>query len=230
MRKNLWVLENKVFANDGRERFLMIDPDEIYEVVDVLNIQAWEGVKPSQVEHFRDALASAVQEEGEDDEEFLNRVVGQEGRTYSHEYVAVKDLDCLIYDHEIKDFCSADDYLTFDAYSFWDGSNFKEFVLDDYATNSYQLELKLGDSYNLDVFDGSNNCWPGKFEHAVLWKLKPSADISTKEAEDMVLLESYTQFQGDHEAGELLDIAEAVEMLREQGHPEIEEIKKWLKK
>lgn len=232
MQKFLWKIENVLAdyefdLDTGQkkklERFLLIDPEETYQVYEVTGaIRVWENLIFNIEKYCSQDLPAY--DDKEEIKDYLDNIVGDVGEDYCEEYIEVKK--GLAYDYNNKLFFSLDDLEPLKAYSWWNGSNMVQYVLDDYLGSDYQLQVELTDSFDLDVWDGSNNYWPSKAEHAILYKMAPTEDITEEEVRTMVLLETWTQFQDDHPVGELLTHEEVLERVR--NHPELEEIQKWL--
>lgn len=229
-KKALWVFDHESFYAEKPEleTHMLIDADDIYEVADIYHIQVWENVPATQAERMRGKMRSTPQEDDENLEEYLDRVVGEEGDIYLEDYVSPGLLTHLVFDHAATDFTGPSDYIVLKAYSYWDGSNHQEIVLDDYyAEDGHEILIETTESYDLDIFDGMNRYWLAEFDHASVWKLAATEDVPES---GKVLLEFWTQWQGIHPTGVILSREEVLEYLENHEHPELEEIREWLNK
>lgn len=171
-----------------------------------------------------------LEPEIEELEELLDVIVGYEGVSYSSEYIPRTNYLAFDFYNYVPDvdsleecFFAVDDLDMVLTYSWHDGSNWRletnENVIE------YNIILADKEKYNLDIHDGNNFNWSGKFDHANLHKIEILDD---EKVDNYVLWETWTQWQGYHDLGEVMTFDEAIERLIEEEHPEIEEIKKWL--
>lgn len=154
---------------------------------------------------------------------YLDKLVGNEGEDCNDDD-GVPAINCLAFDYDCNEFFSPADLDTYKQYKYWDGSNWKVIELNPDYDTEYEIELKDESSYNLDVWDGNNSTWGGRFEHAYLKKI---AKVDNEES-NSVLWVSWSQWQGSVDMAEIMTVDELFERLTEEEHPEIEEIKSWL--
>lgn len=216
----LWVKN----VRSEYERGMLIYAKEIETVVPIFNwkIRHWDEVNYD--EEMADKLNNQIPEDfnkldWDEQDEVLDEIVGKDGITITENYVDYNK--CLCYDFYNREFADLAYYDTMKIYRYHDGSNRQTISLDD---EDEEFEMTLKDKYNLDVWDGNNRTWGGRFEHAILHKV----DVVDDNRNNLILWEEWSQWQGSHPTGKIMTHEEVLGRLEEENHPEIEDIQKWI--
>lgn len=108
----------------------------------------------------------------------------------------------LAFDCWEQDFFYLTDCATIKAHEWWNGSNWQTLVLDE---NTSETELVITESYvDLDEWDGRNHVTGGMGEHQRIYKVL-EMDGENVQDKDIFLLNKWSQWEGSHETGEILE-------------------------
>lgn len=234
-KKVLWLTGEKDPDSNQYEGAL-IDTSEIYDAVYIDNpgVRAWFKVpgntqielpkviiwEDKEYENLKDMDSNDIRD-------FLDSLVGQEGKEMSEEYTSSEDY--LVYDYYNNEFSNLTDWFTIKCYDYVCSSNHKTIALD--TDNSYgyneEYELEIIDTYNLDYLqqNSTNFEYGGLGNHALLNKVIIDGDKN----DNRILWHEWSQWQGSElDSGCLMNVEDVLDRLEE--HPELEEIKEWLGK
>lgn len=151
----------------------------------------------------------------------LDELVGMTGQ-YADDYADPEH--CLAYDYYNKCFCDFGVFDTVTVHIWWDGHNWKT---DELGENAEEIAVTLGDSYDLDTWDGHNAVWGGVGLHAIIHKLV-AVDGDPEPVGERVLWERWSQWEGSQTTGQIMAVAEAAERLEVEEHPDADDIKEWM--
>ena len=208
-------LEKALWKNDFYNEAFLIDKGEIEE-------RAWisdqtliiENVE-ADIEDLQKQL-SGMDENIQDVyemEDFLKSISFENAEVSSADEFPSKE-NKLAFDCLEQQFFYLNDAETIKVYEWWDGSNFRTFVLDE---NTTETELVITESYvNLDEWDGKNHVTGGIGEHERIYKVL-EIDGENVQDKDIFLLNNWSQWQGSHETGEIMDLDELRQHLKDIG-------------
>lgn len=231
-KKVLWLTGQKDY--EDRLTGALIDADQVYDAVYIESqgIRAWveisgdTEIKIPEIIIWEDEEYKSLKDmDSNDMRDYLDSLVGQEGKEMSEEYTASGNY--LVFDYYNNEFANLSDWVTVKAYDYICNSNYKTITLDtdnEYGYNE-EYELEITDTYNLDYLqrNSSNFEYGGMGEHAKLHKVIIDGD----ENDNRILWHEWSQWQGSElDSGCLLTVDEALDRL--ENHPELEEITVWL--
>lgn len=231
-KKVLWLTGQKDY--EDRLTGALIDADQVYDAVYIESqgIRVWveisgdTEIKIPEIIIWEDEEYKSLKDmDSNDMRDYLDSLVGQEGKEMSEEYTASGNY--LVFDYYNNEFANLSDWVTVKAYGYICNSNYKTITLDtdnEYGYNE-EYELEITDSYNLDYLHGNstNFEYGGMGEHAKLHKVIIDGD----ENDNRILWHEWSQWQGSElDSGCLLTVDEALDRL--ENHPELEEITVWL--
>jgi hypothetical protein len=202
-------LEKVLWKNDFNSFAFLIDKKKVEE-------RAWVSDQTLIIENVEANIADLQKQLSEMDEniqdvyemkDFL-KSIGYENAEVSSadEFPAIENK--LAFDCYEQQFFNLADAESIKVYEWWDGSNFRTFVLDE---NTTETKLVITESYvDLDEWDGRNHVTGGIGEHERIYKVLEidGQDVSDK---DVFLLNEWSQWQGSHETGEILEDLDEVE-------------------
>ena len=233
MVKIMWFDEYSGFcAITGAQYGIIINPDDIFQVVDTYNwrIAIFPNISGDKADLFK--LPETVEIDGEEFEindlttseleDIINNFVGEEGKIIYDEYLPITEADdYLCFDYYNKEFFSISDLEILRAFEYWNGNNIKTIVFDPDTMIEYKIEII--DSYNLDTWDGRNYSYGSMGRHAILHKIK----CDDLEEDNILLWEDWSQWQGEElPTGKLITESDAMKLLK--NHEELEEIVQWI--
>jgi len=245
-KKVLWLTGEKNPDNNQYEGAL-IDAEEVYDAVyiDSPGIRAWVKVSgnteiqiPNPIKWEDEEYESLKDMDSYGMWNFLDSLVGQEGKEMSEEYTPSENY--LVYDYYNNEFSNFADWFTIKCYDYVCSSNHKTIALD--IDNGYgynkEYELEITETYNLDYLrnNSTNFEYGGMGNHALLHKVI----IDNDKDDNRILWHEWSQWQGSElDTGYLLTAKEVLEALSGlyntdgeywdiKPHPELEEIKEWL--
>lgn len=109
----------------------------------------------------------------------------------------------IAFDLESKEFFNLMDCETVKVYEWWDGSNF---ITEELSEADTEKIVEITDDYvDLDEMEGNNFVTEGLGLHQRLYKI---ISIDGELAKDKYLLNRWSEWQGDHETGEILTLDE----------------------
>ncbi|MGG3879621.1 hypothetical protein [Bacillus smithii] len=211
-------LEKVLWKNDFNSFAFLIDKKKVEE-------RAWvsdqtliiENVEPTTdiIEKLQNHL-SEKEEEIQDDYEMKKflKSCGLEGAeiSWAEDFPEIEEK--LAFDCYEQKFFLLTDAEPIKVYEWWDGSNRETLVLDE---NTSETELVITESFvDLDEWDGRNHVTGGIGEHERIYKVLEidGQDVSDK---DVFLLNEWSQWQGSHETGEIMDLDEVRQHLKDIG-------------
>lgn len=144
----------------------------------------------------------------EEIQEFLTRIgFGDVDVQLAEDYPLSQNL--LAFDYENQEFFNLKEAEVTKEYVWWNGGGYKTIILDE---NYEETELVISDVYvNLDEWDGSNFVTGGIGKHQEVCKI---FQIDGSKAYDLFLVRKWSQHQGEHQTGLILDFAGLVEYLQ----------------
>lgn len=230
-KKFVWIKDQDVGYNRKNEGYYITENEiDLVVAINPWDVRTWTDVSSDKEVELPDLVIDSEGDEVkfkslsyDDKTEYLDKLVGSEGKGYDSND-SVPAINCLAFDYECNCFFNPADLDTYKEYKYWDGSNWKVIELNSDYDTEYEIELKDEEKYNLDVWDGNNNTWGGRFEHAYLRKIEKVDE----EESNSILWVSWSQWQGSIDMAEIMTVDELLERLVEEEHPEIEEIKEWL--
>ena len=228
MEKKLKVLWNGHYGDE--EQALLIDAKEIEKVASINedetfvinNVDMDEEQLTQQLKEYMETSEEKDEDfdaqSTEDIESFLHSLGFEHAEVnYCEKYPERKDQ--LVYDLYNNVFTNLSYCDELKIYRYHDGSNWQTIELLDHMTETV---LEVTDDYvNLDEWDGRNHTTGGIGEHQYIYKV---ITVDEKEVEDTYLLNSWSQWQGSHETGQLLYSMETVkDHIDELGERNLEE-------
>jgi len=108
----------------------------------------------------------------------------------------------IAFDVYEQEFFNLADSMTISVYEWLDGNNWKTVIIDD---NTDTISIVISDQYvDLDEWDGRNMVTGGIGEHQRIYKILEidGEDVRNK---NMFLLNKWSQWEGTHETGEILE-------------------------
>lgn len=209
-------LEKVLWKNDMLDGALLIDKKDIVE-------KAWVGnytliidnISVDEIEHLQEQLSVIDQKllDVYDMEEFLKRLDFENAKASSvEEFPTIENK--LAFDCYTQKFFNIADVEPIKIYEWWDGNNFKTFALDE---NTTETELIITDDFiDLDEWDGRNFATGRIGNHERLYRIL-EIDGQDVSHENVFLLNRWSQWQGSHETGEIMDLDEVRRYLKEIG-------------
>lgn len=194
----------KVLWSDGySDEAFLIDKEEVEEraCVDeqtliIENIKADIGDLQKRVDEWDEKINEAWEME-----EFLESIGFAEAEvSWAKEYPEIEET--LAFDCWEQDFFYLTDCATIKVYEWWDGSNWQTLVLDE---NTSETEIVISEAYvDLDEWDGRNYVTGGMGEHQRIYKVIEMDGENVRD-KDIFLLNKWSQWEGSHETGEILE-------------------------
>lgn len=183
---------------DCRNDMIIIEGDYTLEQVEKV-FKTFEGAGIHDVQdHLDEHLPGATASYTKDFEDADERIVFDQGGIYQLE-----------------------DYETVLVYDWFDGSNRRYEVNDENYASETILEV-FEESINLDEWDGRNHVTGGTGHHQLVYRVYT---VDGEEVTDTYLVEYWSQWQGDHATGELMNSRELEQHLEEIGR-DVEEYMK----
>jgi len=244
-------MENKKIFWEGVEKDytfekpvgVILDPSNIFQAVSTFEFRfvMWPEI-PGTKENDYQLPSKHIDEDGDEcdvsdmDEtelaQFVDEIVGSESKWATDDYVSLENILC--FDLNEKTFFNLDDCEAETCYSYVCNSNWKTITYDDAYDTSYELEIL--NSFNLDIWDGSNHYFPkgSTGNHALLEKVIIDGE------EKGLFWHEWSQWQGSElDTGYFVTAEEVLERLaglyntngeywEEKPHPELDEIREWL--
>jgi len=202
-------LEKVLWKNDFYDEAFLIDKDQIEErawVSDQTLIIENVGVSADDLQKRFSEFDESIQDVYEM-EEFLESIGFENVEVSSTDEFPVIE-NKLAFDCYEQQFFNLADAESIKVYEWWDGNNFRTFVLDE---NTTETELVITEAFvDLDEWDGRNHVTGGIGEHQRLYKVL-EMDGSDVQNNDVFLLNKWSQWQGSHETGEILEDLDEVE-------------------
>ena len=212
MKKIIWERPEYQGGN------VLLKPEDIKEKVDFSESRAYlfPGLEPT--EENKKRLEKMLPELEACSQAYVRELL-MEARgleyTLADDCEEVPAADMLVYftgDYDIPSICLMSNLISYQAYDYWDGSNWKEVRFDECYMDEIEVEYAEDRGEALDQWDGSNFYFRQKFQHGRLYPVKK---IDGKEVTGKYLLHIWTQYQGDVDEGHIIDEEEAQNLLKE---------------
>lgn len=181
----------------------IIDTDAIKEVIDLTNEYVYMFPKLEVSSENKAILVSLLAELNECENEYeVEGLLKDKGIVWrcASDHEVPRNILCY-FRKTTKDIDNLKDCESSLIYSWWDGHNWQEMRNDDGPSTVVIYDNQNGESLD-DEFDGSNWYYQSKHNHASKY---PISSIDGELVEGQFLIVEYSQYEGSHESGEIVD-------------------------
>lgn len=204
-KKLIWNVRNYENKNEG----LLIDPEDVEEVCNFCDYSvATIDLPVSEKKKLNKLLEEKEAEIYDycDLEDFLEENGYQNVEIDSLEDYPVCE-EKLCFDFQEKEFFDLAECYTERIYRYWNGSNWKTVFCDN------ETEIVISDDYvNLDEWDGRNFVTGGVGLHERIYRVY---EVDGEKVDNAYMVLYSSQWQGDHDLAEVMDLEKLQEHLKE---------------